>query len=391
VTIGLAAPFTRPARAAVTLAALAFGLTGVVLGAGLYSSIHKINYAAIDGAGQVRAGWLGGKLSTLTPSQQAKILAAVRAQPGTLHHVGETDLRYLPRQDIAPGAPRLPGGGPSVAVAGHPAAPLQVYAYDGGSAWLGWNLVTGHWYQGPHQVDASTALLAATGLTVGDAITLTVNHKPVTAQIVGEVFTPTPFPTLFTSWQTLGGAAAGLAVNHYDINLKPGTSINAYISALDRALGPGYIAGPASGPSGAAQVDSSYFRLLAVLVAVLAALGVLNSVLMATRERVHDLGVYKAVGMTPRQTLAMVTCSVITPAILAAAIALPAGLITQDLLVRHLATLTAMTLPATFIHTLTPADLTRLALAGLAIAITGALGPATWAATSKTTTALRAE
>ena len=50
-----------------------------------------------------------------------------------------------------------------------------------------------------------------------------------------------------------------------------------------------------------------------------------------------------------------------------------------------------MTLPATFIHTLTPADLTRLALAGLAIAVTGALGPATWAATSKTTTALRAE
>jgi len=60
-----------------------------------------------------------------------------------------------------------------------------------------------------------------------------------------------------------------------------------------------------------------------VLVAVLAALGVLNSVLMATRERVHDLGVCKAVGMTPRQTLAMVTCSVITPAVLAAAIAPP--------------------------------------------------------------------
>jgi len=130
---------------------------------------------------------------------------------------------------------------------------------------------------------------------------------------------------------------------------------------------------------------------VAVLVAVLAALGVLNSVLMATRERVHDLGVCKAVGMTPRQTLAMVTCSVITPAVLAAAIAVPAGLITQDLLVRHLAALTGMTLPASFIHTLTPGDLARLALAGLGIAIAGALGSATWAATSKSSTALRAE
>jgi putative ABC transport system permease protein len=287
--------------------------------------------------------------------------------------------------------PQRKQAGPSVAIAGHPAVPLQIYAYNGDSSWLGWNLVSGHWYQNPHQVDATTALLAATGLTVGDTITLTVNHKPVTVQIAGQVFTPTPVATLFTSWQTLGGAAAGLSVNHYDINLKPGASVNAYISALDRALGPGYIVGPASGLSGAAQVDSSYFRLLAELVAMLAALGVLNSVLMATRERVHDLGVYKAVGMTPRQTLAMVTCSVIPPAILAAAIALPAGLITQDLLVRHLAALTGMVLPASFIHTLSTADLAQLALAGLGIAIAGALGPATWAATAKTTTALRAE
>jgi putative ABC transport system permease protein len=50
-----------------------------------------------------------------------------------------------------------------------------------------------------------------------------------------------------------------------------------------------------------------------------------------------------------------------------------------------------MALPASFIHTLTAADLTLLALAGLAIAVIGALGPATWAATAKTTSALRAE
>ena len=35
--------------------------------------------------------------------------------------------------------------------------------------------------------------------------------------------------------------------------------------------------------------------------------------------------------------------------------------------------------------------LALLAIAGLAIAITGALGPATWAAAAPTTTALRAE
>jgi putative ABC transport system permease protein len=48
-----------------------------------------------------------------------------------------------------------------------------------------------------------------------------------------------------------------------------------------------------------------------------------------------------------------------------------------------------MVLPASFVHVLGAPDLLLLALAGLAIA--AALDPATWAATSKTTTALRAE
>ncbi len=61
------------------------------------------------------------------------------------------------------------------------------------------------------------------------------------------------------------------------------------------------------GPGADMHRNTSYFRLLALVVAVLAGLGVLNSVLMATRERAHDLGVFKAVGMTPRQTIAMVT------------------------------------------------------------------------------------
>jgi hypothetical protein len=39
----------------------------------------------------------------------------------------------------------------------------------------------------------------------------------------------------------------------------------------------------------------------------------------------------------------------------------------------------------------TPGELALLALAGLAIAVIGALGPAIWAAASRTTTALRAE
>ena len=223
-------------------------------------------------------------------------------------------------------------------------------------------------------------------------MTLQVNHKPVTVRIAGEVFTPSGMPTLFTSWQALGGTAAGLGVSQYDIALRPGTSFQAYTAALTRALGAGGIAGEPAGPSLANLAVTSWFRTLAVLVAVLAGLGVLNSVLMATRERVHDLGVFKAVGMTPRQVIAMVTCWVVAPAVIAAAIALPAGLILQGSLVRRLAADSGMgALPGGFVHALGVADLALLALAGLGIAIAGALGPAAWAAAAKTTTALHAE
>jgi putative ABC transport system permease protein len=388
-TIGLAAPFSRPARSLVTLLALTFGLAAVVLAASLNASLHKINHSARSGLGQLTAGYRCGHQCTLSASQSSHVLAALHEQPSTLHYLAESDLIGHPSG--AHGPTLRIGTTFPIFASGHKQLSLFVYAYDGDSSWLGWNLISGHWYHGPHELDASLALLAATGLKVGDQITLSVKDKPVTARIAGEVFTPTGLPTLYTSWQTLGGAAAGLAPSHYDIALKHGTSTQHYTNALTHQLGAGYYVAQPAGPSGAGQVDTSLFQLLALLVAVLAALGVLNSVLMATRERLHDLGIYKALGMTPAQTLAMVICWVIAPTLIAAAIGLPIGLILQDNLVRHLSATFEKTLPGNFVHVLGVLDLTLLSLAGLGIAIAGALGPAGWAAASRTTTALRAE
>jgi len=159
-------------------------------------------------------------------------------------------------------------------------------------------MISGHWYDAPGQIDVSESFAAATGRTVGDRATLLVNGKPVTVRIAGEVFIPA-VPILLTSWQTLGGTAAGLAASSYEIDLKSGTSVAGYTGALQRALGPGVGIGSGGAPSFAAQVDTDLFRWLALLVGALACLGVLNAALMAARERVHDLGVFKAVGMTP--------------------------------------------------------------------------------------------
>lgn len=52
-----------------------------------------------------------------------------------------------------------------------------------------------------------------------------------------------------------------------------------------------------------------YAGTLTLLLSIAAGLGVLNTVVLQTRERVHDLGVFKAVGMTPLQTVAIVLSS----------------------------------------------------------------------------------
>jgi putative ABC transport system permease protein len=48
-------------------------------------------------------------------------------------------------------------------------------------------------------------------------------------------------------------------------------------------------------------------------------------VVLHTRDRVHDLGVLRAIGMTPRQTIAMVVCWVAGTGLVAGLIAVRRG------------------------------------------------------------------
>jgi putative ABC transport system permease protein len=88
VTIGLATPFTRPARTATTLAAVLFGVTAVILAVGLHSSLIKISSIGDLGQGHVETGLAkGSNQQTLTLAQSRRIVTAIRAQPRTLRYV----------------------------------------------------------------------------------------------------------------------------------------------------------------------------------------------------------------------------------------------------------------------------------------------------------------
>jgi putative ABC transport system permease protein len=131
--------------------------------------------------------------------------------------------------------------------------------------------------------------------------------------------------------------------------------------------------------------------LLALMVAVAAGLGVLNTVLMTTRDRVHDLGIFKALGMRPGQMLTMVVCWIAGPAIVAAVIAAPAAVLLTSGTVGAMAGTAHTGIPPSFSQVLPPSRLALLSLGALLIAVAGAMPPATWAARTRPAVALRAE
>jgi putative ABC transport system permease protein len=401
VTLGLASPAARPGRTLVTVVAVLFGAAAVTFGAGLATSLDRANNAIRAQAmpvqvsalppgvtsGQAAPASPGGHPgkqriivggAAMTAAQQHAVTTAIGAQPGTLHYLTEAHGNLS-----LPGLSNGDGG-------------AQVTAYGGGDpSWTGLALISGAWYsQSPAvpEIDVNTLFLTETNAKVGDSYVMVNAGRKVTVKIAGEVFAPGNDVDVYMSPATLTAidpAASG--VGRYDVSLKPGFSTDRYASALSSALGDTYELGTESGGSKELLAVVTLVSLLTLLIVVVSGLGVLNTVALQIRERAHDIGVFKALGMTPRQTLTMIACSVAVTGLVAGVIAVPAGI------ALHHGVLPAMThaansgYPPSLISVYSVPEMIGLALAGLLIAVAGALAPASWAARSRTATALRTE
>jgi putative ABC transport system permease protein len=274
--------------------------------------------------------------------------------------------------------------------------PIPVTAFLGDARWTGYAMSSGHWYTGPDQAVVPKRFLATVHATLGDSVTITgPSGHPIPVRIVGEVFdSHDDGLTMLTDWRTLTAAGPGLTPDafnaQYDVGLRPGTDPTAYVQALGAKLGSNYGVSLNQNDGGAA-IAIGLAGTLTLLLSIAAGLGVLNTVVLHTRERVHDLGVFKAVGMTPRQTVAMVLCSVAGTGLLAGVLAVPAGIAVHQYVIPAMAGGAGLGVPASLQNVYGAGELAALALAGLVIALAGALLPAGWAAGSRTATALRAE
>jgi putative ABC transport system permease protein len=381
VTLGLAAPFARPTRTLVTVVAVLFGALAVTFGAGLTTSLDRaqadLSLQATEPV-QVQAGLpvkpgpagAGVTGAGLTGAPQRAVVSALNAQPGT--------LRYVPETDVGLTVPGL-------------SDPVHVTSFGGDASWTGYALIAGSWYSGNGTADVNTEFLTATGTSVGSSYPLTSGGRHVTVRIVGEVFAPGHDLDMYLSSATLAAVAPGLGVQQYDVGVRPGTNEQAYANALSAQLGPGYAVLTNAGSSKVFSAVLTLAAMLTIALAAVAGLGVLNTVALQIRERAHDIGVFKAVGMTPRQTLAMVVCSVTAVGLVAGIVAVPVGVFLHHGVVPVMAHAANSGLPASLLSVYSSWELILLALAGLVIAVAGALAPASWAARTRTAFALRAE
>jgi putative ABC transport system permease protein len=363
------------------LAAVLLGSVGVTFGLGLVLSLNNIQ----DGLnrrspGAVVVQMFGppappvpGRTATPTKTPTSTDLAdVIGAQPGTRSYVAT--------------------GQTQVAVAGR-AGQTTVIAYQGDTSWAAYQMVTGSWFDRPGQAVVPAAFLADTGTHIGDTITLTDNGNSARVTIVGEVFAL--HDVILTDIRSLAGLNAVVlpASIEYDIDVRPGTDIGAYLDALDTALAPYGLTGQANGAkltSTTLAMDALATLLTAMLIAV-AGFGVLNTVALDVRERVREFGIYQSLGMSPRQTIAMVLTSVTSIGLLAGAIGTPIGIALDDLVLPAMGTAAGTAIPPADLAVYGPLVLILLILGGPVLAITGALAPATWATRIRTATALRTE
>ncbi|WP_405674582.1 FtsX-like permease family protein [Streptomyces sp. NBC_01511] len=381
ISLGLARPFARPARAAAVVAAVLFGATAVTFAVGLGSSLNEVMSARNHNAADVTIGVSGMRPGPGGPAggrpdapDPAAVTAAIEAQPGTAKYYGTAKT--------------------DATVAGANGS-TTVTAFSGDASWGGYRMVSGRWIEGAGEAVVPTQFLASTGAKAGDEITLDAEGSTVAVRIVGEVLDPRfDGMQVFTSTATLKKAVPDLALTGHHIAVTSGTDVAGYIDALNDRLEPlGVTAQSREANDGGDQVVviNTLTAILTLLLVTVAGLGVLNGVVLDTHERVRDLGIHKALGMTPRQIVGMVLTSVVLSGLVGGALGVPAGMALHAEVLPAMGHSAGLALPESVVAVYDAPALLALGLGGVLIAIVGALLPAGWAARTRTVTALRTE
>ena len=364
-SLGAGDAFARPLRAGLMVLAVLIGVTTIVVASGLREAIPK-SLSTTSG--------LNGDVSVLRGNtvNDPRVMAILNDQPQTQQVVA-----------AAPGAIVVPGI----------ADPVGGLAFRDDPRGLGWSaaLVRGRWLgSNSGEVLLTRGVLDQAHLDVGSTFDGVIAGHPLRLHVVGETASLN-FGALL-GWSTLTAATPDVQPDRYLVQLRPGSDADGFAAAV-RAQEPDFLTVTVSQarPDAAGNAINTIMAILSVVLGLIAAVGVFSTLLLYVHERSRDIAIMKAIGMSPRQLLVMVMTSAAVLGLIGGLVGIAVGVRTYHGLVTQLARGIGVSPPPFAFDVLHPMTLYPLTLAGLAIALAGALLPARRAARSRVAETLRSE
>jgi putative ABC transport system permease protein len=275
VVLGARAAFIRRLPAALTVGALAVTMMMITVGLGFWSTLDDV---------QGHPASIG-------------LAAALNVSPGQLSAAAARAAAYSDRQAAAvyPSvqvSALLPGDTTTITTLGMGTSarpfPFRVAA--------------GRIYRAPGEAVASQGLLDVLHVSLGDFIRMPIGGVPVIFHIVGRIIEPEyDGQVLAYGLDTLSQAGAALPPVSYSLVLRPGVSAAAARAHLLRGPDAGLDVSEVADPADQLGIVRA---MLAGLIAVLGLIGLtslLTTSAVGMRDHARDLGVLRAMGLTPRQ------------------------------------------------------------------------------------------
>lgn len=368
-SLGAGDAFARPFRAGLTLVALGIGIATVTFALGFQNTLQTLlKIPAYYGYGQDVTIHRYGALTD-------EVLMRKMADDS------DTSLVVAQRLMLI----RVPGE----------TNPDPITFVRGDAEALGYAAVEGRWFRAPGEAVIGLTVARKAHLKVGDSFTgsLAGGEGSVPLRVVGIL---NDFNSgghgIKASWDSVLAAQPTATPEDYLIKLRPGADRTAYAKRM-AALAPDFIDAKATNFADVDQYSGLLTWMVGVLALVLlliAAAGVFNATLLTTRERVRDIAVLKAIGMTGWQVAQLALGATTVLAVVAAFIGVPLGLWMESAVWRSMGdALGVMIIPSSNAVALIPLGL-ALAIA-FVIALSGAALPARWAAATPVARVLRSE
>jgi putative ABC transport system permease protein len=372
VSLGLGWLFARPGRTGLTLSTVVLGVTAATLAIGLAASIVTFDR---------------------TDEQQDRIQVTIAvndpAAPWHPRDPAHTDDQLFALLRALPGTAHVSAQAQATTRVAGSADQVRLGLETGDTAALHPDLVRGRWVDGPGEVVASSQFWHRHGLSLGQTVVLDdARGTPVAERVVGEQTDGADLTS--TDWQRFIGLSPTHRATGFSVGLTRGADARAYAAAAGRA-------DPALHPSlndttgTIEKVMISVISTLTALLVAVAALGVLNTVVLNTRERRKDLGILKSIGMTPRQLVAMVVTAMAALGAIGGLAGVLAGVLAHRIVIPLTGSGTGRDLPESMLHVWHWPELVLLVLAGPLTAALGALLPSLRASRAPAADVLRTE